>query len=115
MQISNHHAFTKAPTLEIKRLCDQIAREFSPDRIILFGSHARGEAQWDSDVDLLVIMQFKGRPAKQAVKIRSRIETAVALDLLVRTPDQISERLAMGDSFIRDVLKRGKVLYEAHN
>lgn len=100
---------------EIKDLSEQIVREFQPRKIILFGSHAYGKPAWDSDVDLLVVMPFKGRPNRQAVKIRSRIDTALALDLLVRTPQQISQRLAMGDTFMRDILERGKVVYEAHN
>lgn len=100
---------------EITKLCQQIAREFHPHKIILFGSYAHGKPTWDSDVDLLVVMPFKGRPNRQAVKIRSRLDTPVSLDLLVRTPRQISQRLAMGDSFMRDILERGEVLYEAHN
>jgi len=100
---------------EIKKLCEEIAREFHPQKIILFGSHAYGKPQWDSDVDLLVIMPFKGTPHRQAVAIRSRIEVGVPLDLLVRTPLQISRRLAMGDSFIREILERGRVLYEANH
>ncbi|HWO00390.1 MAG TPA: nucleotidyltransferase domain-containing protein [Blastocatellia bacterium] len=98
---------------EIERLCEQIAREFRPHRIILFGSHAYGKPEWDSDVDLLVIMPFKVTPHQQAVTIRSRIEAGLALDLLVRTPQQISRRLKMGDSFVREILERGKVIYEA--
>lgn len=100
---------------EIKELSEQIAREFQPRRIILFGSHVHGKPAWDSDVDLLVVMPFQGRPNKQAVKIRSRIDTALPLDLLVRTPEQISRRLAMGDMFMRDILERGRVVYEAHS
>ena len=100
---------------EIKELSEQIARAFQPRKIILFGSHAYGKPAWDSDVDLLVVMPFKGRPNKQAVKIRSRIDTTVALDLLVRTPKQISQRLAMGDTFMRDILEHGKVVYEGVN
>jgi predicted nucleotidyltransferase len=98
---------------DIGDLCNQIAREFRPQKIILFGSHAYGKPGWDSDVDLLVIMPFSGTPHRQAVAIRSRIDASVALDLLVRTPRQISRRLAMGDSFIREILERGKVIYEA--
>jgi len=60
-------------------------------------------------------MPFKGRPAAQATKIRSRIDTPVPLDLLVRTPKQISRRLAMGDFFISEIVERGKVVYEAHH
>lgn len=98
---------------EIERLCAQIAREFRVHKIILFGSHAHGKPEWDSDVDLLVIMPFKGTPHKQAVTIRSRIDAGLALDLLVRTPEQVSRRLEMGDSFMREILERGKVVYEA--
>lgn len=98
---------------EIKKLCDEIAREFRPQKIILFGSHAYGNPQWNSDVDLLVIMPFKGTPHRQAVEIRGRIEAGVALDLLVRTPQQIRRLLAMGGSFLREILEHGKVVYEA--
>jgi predicted nucleotidyltransferase len=100
---------------EIKEVSEQIAREFQPQKIILFGSHAYGKPAWDSDVDLLVVMPFKGRPNRQAVKIRSRIDASVALDLLVRTPQQISQRLALGDTFMRDIIERGKVVYEGLN
>ena len=100
---------------EIKKLSNQIVREFQPQKIILFGSYAYGKPTWDSDIDLLVVMSFKGKPNKQAVRIRSRIDTAVGLDLLVRTPQQISQRLAMGDTFILEILKRGKVVHEADN
>ena len=100
---------------EIKRLCDQIAREFHPQKIILFGSHAYGKPEWDSDVDLLVIMPFRGRHTRQSIKIRSRIETPLAVDLLVRTPEEISKRVEMEDFFIREILERGKVMYEANH
>ena len=108
------HRLLKKPTLrEIKQLCGQIAREFHPEKIILFGSHAYGKPGWDSDVDLLIIMPFKGRPHRQAVNIRTRIEAPMAIDLLVRTPQEIKKRLEMEDFFIREILERGKVMYEA--
>lgn len=115
MQPANHHVLKKATPTEIKQLCDQIAREFKPEKIILFGSHAYGKPQWDSDVDLLIIMRFKGRPHRQAVNIRSRIAAPMALDLLVRTPEEISKRVAMEDFFIREIIERGKVMYEANH
>lgn len=98
---------------EIRKLCETIALEFHPERIILFGSHAYGEPSPDSDIDLLVVMPFAGSSRQQAVDIRSRIDTSIPLDLLVRTPEQISERLALGDFFIREITEQGKVLYEA--
>ena len=104
-----------ATARQIRDLCGEIARKFKPEKIILFGSHAYGKARWDSDVDLLVVMPFTGRPANQATRIRSSIDAPFPIDLLVRTPDQISKRLAMGDFFISEILEHGKVLYEAHH
>lgn len=100
---------------QINQLCDQIVREFHPRKIILFGSYAYGQPTEDSGVDILVVMPFDGSSRDQAVKIRTRIDTPVAMDLLVRTPEQISERLAMDDFFIREIIEQGKVLYEANH
>lgn len=106
---------TKTTPKQIQSVCDQIVRWFRPERIILFGSYAYGDPSPDSDVDLLVVMRFEGSSREQATKIRSSIATPVALDLIVRTPDQISERLAMGDFFMAEITTHGKVLYEAHH
>ena len=80
-----------------------------------FGSYAYGQPTEDSDIDILVVMSFDGSSRDQAVKIRTRIDTPVAMDLLVRTPEQISELLAMDDFFIREIIEQGKVLYEANH
>lgn len=106
---------TRATPKQIQNLCDQTVRWFRPERIILFGSYAYGDPSPDSDVDLLVVMQYEGSSREQAAKIRSLIDTPVALDLLVRTLKQISERLAMGDFFLNDITTQGKVIYEAHH
>ena len=101
---------------QIARLYAVIAREFQPDKIILFGSWAYGKPDTDSDIDLLVVMPFEGSPFRQAGTILNRVIQAVGvlpLDLLVRTAEQLEERLAIGDGFVRDILERGKVLYEA--
>lgn len=100
---------------QIKRLAEQIASEFHPDKIILFGSHAYGRPGPDSDVDLLVIMRFRGRPVRQAITILNKLNVLTPIDLLVRTPEQVQERLALGDQFMREIVERGKVMYEAHN
>jgi predicted nucleotidyltransferase len=100
---------------QIRQLCTRIAREFKPEKIILFGSHAYGQPTPESDLDLLVVMQFEGDPLEQAVTMLHRINMLLPVDLLVRTPEQIQQRLEMGDSFMRDIIKRGKVMYEAHH
>jgi len=99
---------------EIERLGREIGRAFRAERVILFGSHAQGTASEDSDVDLLVILPFQGSAVEQAVQMRLAVNVPFAVDLLVRTPRMVRERLAMGDAFLRDILQHGKVLYEAH-
>ena len=99
----------------IRRLCKRIAQEFNPEKIILFGSHAYGQPTPESDLDLLVVMQFDGDPLEQAMSMLNRLNVLLPIDLLVRTPEQIRHRLEMGDSFMRDILERGKVMYEAHH
>jgi uncharacterized protein len=98
---------------EIRSLSRRIAREFQPRRIILFGSYAEGRATPDSDVDLLIVLPHKGKAVEQSVAIRLATHPTFALDLLVRTPQEVRRRLAMGDTFLRDILESGKVLYEA--
>ena len=98
---------------QIKDFGRQLAREFKPRKVVLFGSYAYGSPRPDSDVDLLVVMPLSGKPVDKSVEMRLRLRPRFPLDLLVRTPAKIKERLAMGDNFIRDILDRGKVLYEA--
>ncbi|MEK6409182.1 MAG: nucleotidyltransferase domain-containing protein [Acidobacteriota bacterium] len=113
MQRLGPHTLKRTTLREIKHLCEKIAIEFRPEKIILFGSHAYGKPQWDSDVDLLIIMPFKGRRTRKAIEILDRLNPATALDLLVRTPRQVEKRLAMGDFFMREIIERGKVMYES--
>jgi len=97
----------------IRALCEQIVDGFRPNKVILFGSYANGSPTTDSDIDLLVVMRFKGRGHNQAVKIRRILKGGMPLDLLVRTPEQLAERIEMGDFFMRSIIDYGKVLYEA--
>lgn len=99
---------------EISGVAGQIAREFRPERIILFGSYASGRPRHDSDVDLLVILRFKGSGVLKAAEILDKIAPRMALDLLVKTPGEFRQRLAWNDFLMRDIAEKGKVLYEAH-
>ena len=102
-----------ATSFEIERISAQIRKEFSPRKIILFGSHSWGTPSDESDVDLLVVAQFEGKPWRFAVEIRDRIKSTVPLDLMVRTPEQLQERLAKHDMLLTEIVTRGTVLYEA--
>ncbi|HEY4743627.1 MAG TPA: nucleotidyltransferase domain-containing protein [Desulfuromonadaceae bacterium] len=102
-----------ATALQIQHITEQIRKEFAPRKIILFGSHSWGTPDNDSDVDLLVVTQFQGKPWRFAVEIRDRIKPEIPLDLMVRTPEQLQERLAMHDMLMTEIVTRGTVLYEA--
>lgn len=98
---------------KITELTERIAREFHPERIILFGSYAYGNPTRDSDVDILVVLPFEGKAARKAIEIRNRINAGLPLDLLVRTPEHLSERLSQDDWFMREIVENGRTLYEA--
>jgi predicted nucleotidyltransferase len=100
------------PKAEVRRFARQVAERFHPDKIILFGSHAHGTPDADSDVDILVIMPTRNQ-LDQAVKISLAIDPPFSLDIIVRTPHNMRWRLAEGDSFLREIMSQGKVLYEA--
>jgi len=91
----------------------RIGREFGAEKVILFGSYARGMPTSDSDVDLLVIGPFSGRSVDTSVAIQMKLRPGFPVDLLVRTPAKVRERIAMGDTFMQEVLTQGRILYEA--
>ncbi|MFH1477045.1 MAG: nucleotidyltransferase domain-containing protein [Verrucomicrobiota bacterium] len=97
----------------IRAYARRLAREFKPEKIVLFGSYAYGSPSPDSDVDLLMIMKLKKRGVYQAAEIQTRIRPQFPLDLLVRSPLKVKKRLAMGDCFMREIITKGQVLYEA--
>jgi len=100
---------------EIQLFCQQIVEHFQPEQIILFGSHAYGQPNQDSDVDLLVILPFEGQPVYKAIEIRKKLKPTFSLDLITRTSQQIQQRLEMGDFFIKDILEKGHILYEINH
>lgn len=93
----------------------QVGKELSAERVILFGSYARGRTDEDSDVDILVIAPYRGKSVDTSVAIRLKLRPSFPMDLLVRSPAQVKERLAAGDMFLQDIVEHGTVLYEAPN
>ncbi|MBL8046354.1 MAG: nucleotidyltransferase domain-containing protein [Anaerolineales bacterium] len=77
----------------------------------MFGSYAYGKPHVGSDVDLLVIMETPLRNREQAAQIARALNYRFGLDVLVRTPQQLAERLDLGDFFLQEVVTKGKVLY----
>jgi predicted nucleotidyltransferase len=100
------------PLAAIRRLARQIAKRFRPEKIILFGSYAYGTPHAESDVDLLVVMPAYD-VVNQSIRICMAFERPFSLDLIVRRPKQIERGLRENDWFLREIVEKGKVLYEA--
>src|SRR5947199_5528712 len=97
----------------IRKVVDEIARKFDPQRIILFGSYATGTADEDSDVDLMIVMAYRGQSYEKATEISMAVQIDFPSDILVRSPQEIQQRLRMEDYFMLDIMEEGKVLYES--
>jgi predicted nucleotidyltransferase len=102
----------KAPSKRIMKLVAKVVEVASPERVVLFGSRAGGAARKDSDLDLLVIADPEGNPKRAAVRIRAALPWSGGLDLIVRSPKQLEERLRRGDPFFQDILSTGRTVYE---
>jgi predicted nucleotidyltransferase len=112
IKVPNVNERRRIPVRAIRAVVQQIVEKFQPKKIILFGSYAYGKPRPESDVDLLVVMDTPLRNVEQAIQIAHAIDYHFGLDLLVRRPEQITERLALGDFFMQEVIGKGKVLYE---
>ncbi|HET6384565.1 MAG TPA: nucleotidyltransferase domain-containing protein [Armatimonadota bacterium] len=97
----------------IQELSGSIAQKFNPEQIILFGSYAWGSPTDRSDVDLLVVMPYRGSPLSQAAAIARTFRVPFAVDVIVRSRDELRQRVAWNDWFIREILDRGRTLYAA--
>ena len=96
----------------ISETIKQIIEKFHPEKIIMFGSYTYGKPGQNSDLDLLIVMNYKGSSKKQAVKIIQSIDYHFPIDLIVRSTDQIHERIRLGDFFFKDIIDKGKILYD---
>ena len=89
-----------------------MVREFGPDKIILFGSHARGDAGPDSDVDLLIVMPVSGSTRQMAVDIGVALhDIRLPKDVIVTTPEEFEWRKDTIGTIEWPAWREGRVLY----
>lgn len=101
------------PMEAIQMVVNRIVEEFKPEKIILFGSHAYGTPKPWSDVDLLVIMESELSAHDQRLQIARFLHPKpFSMGILTRTPADLEKRMAMGDYFLREIVKKGKAVYE---
>lgn len=104
---------SRIPMRTIRAIAGYIAENFSPEKIILFGSHAYGRPKAWSDVDLLVVMDTPKGEMETSLEIANSLPSLVFhVDIVVRSREVIEKRKQLGDWFLIDVTEKGKVLYE---
>lgn len=97
---------------EIKTVIKRIVRDYQPEKIYLFGFFAWGKPTQDSDVDLLIVKRTEEDFLQRHFRVRRIIDGEIAADILIQTPRELKRRLNLGDFFYRDIVKKGKCLYE---
>ncbi len=107
---------------EVKKMLSEIVEklrnEYEPLKIILFGSYAYGNPNDDSDIDLLILKNTDERRVDRFALVKRIIynpSCKIPVSPLVYTPNELEERLKMGDDFIKEIIQRGVVLYERAN
>jgi len=97
----------------IREMVKRIVKQFDPEKIILFGSHARGDAGPDSDVDLLVVMEVEGSKFDKMLEIRGALhDLDISKDVIVTTPGDFAWRSKYVGTIEYPAVQEGKVLYE---
>jgi uncharacterized protein len=96
----------------IQSIVDRIVEQFHPEKVILFGSYAYGEPTEDSDIDLMLVMDYEGRDIHQAMQIYRALNYPGMLDLKIRTPAEMVERNKPEYVLTWTVINKGRTLYE---
>jgi len=98
---------------KIQQIVDIIVKDYQPEKIILFGSHARGDARKDSDLDLIIIKQTEVPWFHRGWEVRKLLlGKLVPMDLKIYTPEEYQEYTSSQYSFIQSVVNESVVLYE---
>lgn len=97
---------------QIREMVNRIVEKFQPEKIILFGSHARENASPDSDVDLLVIMSFSGSKREKMIEIGVALhDIPLPKDIIITTPEEFEWRKEVVGTVERPAAREGRLLY----
>jgi len=100
---------------ELRRIMEILQRDYKPERIILFGSLAEGDTHEWSDIDLLIVKKTSKRPIDRILEVNHVIKPTIGIDVFVYTPDEFESLLEQKFSFLTNIVRKGKVVYEKRN
>ena len=106
----------EATKTELDKIVRRVVDVYRPEKIILFGSYAYGRPSADSDLDLLIIKKTSERFIDRWTNVRKIVsdpKRSIPFEPLVLTPEEVKERLAIGDQFIEEIITKGEVVYAA--
>ena len=97
----------------IPSVIEKIAQEYSPEKIVLFGSYAYGNPDDDSDIDLIIIKKTKESSMERWLHVHAVLSEyrAISISPLVYTPEELQQRLDLKDFFLSKIMQKGKVVY----
>lgn len=96
----------------VEAVLQRLIDAYDPERVILFGSHATGAAERESDIDLLIVKETDRRPTDRRIEVERLLsDRRIPLDILVYTPQELRDLYAAGSPFVEDVIETGRVLY----
>lgn len=98
----------------IQDIVRKLVAEYAPQKVILFGSYARGTPRPDSDIDLLIVKETSERFIDRWVTVRRLLsdpQRLIPLETIILTPQELAHRLEVGDQFIAEILEKGEILY----
>ena len=102
----------------LQKIVETLKREYDPEKIILFGSYARGNPSRHSDLDLLVVKDTEQARADRVAEVSRLLRwvrqapVRLPMDILAKTPAEVEQRLVLGDDFMAEIIEEGRVLYE---
>lgn len=101
----------------MQRLLDKINKQlvahYDPDKIILFGSAAKGQLRPDSDIDILVIGRFSGLQSLRGEDLHGFWHSLpVRVDVLYFTAKEVEQHCLLPNSFVKSALSSGKIIFE---
>lgn len=104
---------TRPPGEWLEEIVRRIVETVHPNRILLFGSSARGEANEHSDLDLLIVVPSDLPRHRRSIPIyRALSDVPIPMDILVYTPDEIRDWANVPQAFVTTAVREGRVLYE---